>query len=73
MTGVLLAAPHRLPMTGMANVFCPIPPPARNPNTQPAGSSVRLAPRDEHGSKLWKSNLVIEKLHDGYSDSLQAG
>ena len=61
MTGVLLAAPPRLPMTGWTNVFCPIPPPARNPNTQPAGLSVRLAPRDEHGSRLWKSNSVIEK------------
>ena len=72
MTGVLLAAPHRLPMTGMANVFCPIPPPARNPNTQPAGLPVRLAPRDEHGSKL-ELKSVIENLLDGYSDSLQAG
>ena len=72
MTGVLLAAQLRLPIAGWANVFCPIPPPARNPNTQPAGLPVRLAPRDEHGSKL-ELKSVIEKLHDGYSSSLQAG
>ena len=71
MTGVLLAAQLRLPIAGWANVFCPIPPPARNPNTQPAGLPVRLAPRNEHGSKL-ELKSVIENLHDGYSDSLQA-
>ena len=71
MTGVLLAAPLHLPIAGRANVFCPIPPPARNPNTQPAGLPVRLAPRDEHGNKL-ELKSVIENLHDGYSESLQA-
>ena len=72
MTGVLLAALPRLPIAGRADAFCPIPPPARNPNTQPAGLPVRLAPRDERESKL-ELKSVIEKLHDGYSDSLQAG
>jgi len=72
MTGVLLAAQPRLPIAGWANVFCPIPPPARNPNTQPAGLPVRLAPRNEHGSKLWKSKSVIEKWQYGYLDILRA-
>lgn len=35
---------HRRPITGLANVFCQIPPPARKPDTQPSGRGVGRHP-----------------------------